>query len=106
MTDKEFRIDDPDRVMRLAVALAHELRVDVILAIANEGPASATMLARRGLLPSLQVASYHLVKLAGLGVLGRVDSRQRRGAMEYIYGITDFGREVLKTAIVFGRKRR
>lgn len=106
MTEKEFKIDDPDRVMRLAVALAHELRIEVILAIANKGPASATMLAKRGLLPSLAVASYHLVKLASLGVLVRVDTRQKRGAVEYVYDITDFGREVLKTAIIFGRKRQ
>jgi|GEM_PF-5254055 len=104
MAGKDITIDDPGRVSRLAAALIHELRIEVLLAHANGGPASATMLAKEDL-GSLGSVAYHQVKLRELGVLERVNTRKKRGAYERIYDLTDFGREVLETAVAFGSER-
>lgn len=105
MADEEITIDDPGRVLKLAAALAHALRIEIILAHANGGPASATALAEDGL-DSLGNVSYHQVRLRDLGVLERVKTVKKRGAHENLYDLTKFGREVLKTAVMFGRVRK
>ena len=104
MAKKQTKIDDPDRVLRFGVALGNELRIAVLLAHANDGAASATMLANDGI-GTLGNVSYHQVKLRNLGALKLVGSRQRKGATERHYDLTDFGAEIVKTAVMIGRRR-
>jgi len=104
MAEDHIEIEDLGRVKRLATALGYRLRLEVLLAHANDGPASATTLAFEKGLGPLQNVSYHQIKLRDLDVLKRVDTRRRRGAEEHLYDLTDFGREVLDTAVVFGTK--
>jgi hypothetical protein len=105
MADEEIAVDEPHRVLKLAAALDHPLRLKIILAHANGGPASATALAEDGL-DTLGNVSYHQVRLRDLGVLKRVKTQKKRGAHEHLYDLTDFGTEVLKTAEFFGRRRK
>lgn len=107
MGDETFRLDDRDRVLRMAEAVGHQFRLDVLLAHANGGPASATKLAQSRFPASgLGNVSYHQVRLRELGVLEEIDSRRSRGATERIYGLSAFGIEVLKTVMGFGGRRR
>jgi hypothetical protein len=104
MASKRTRIDDPERVLRFGTALGSELRIAVLLAHTNGGAASATMLANGGL-GTLGNVSYHQAKLRKLGALKLVGSRPRKGATERHYDLTDFGTEVVETAVVIGRRR-
>ena len=104
MAKKKLTVDDPDRVLRFGIALAHQLRITVLMAHARGGAASATMLADDGL-GTLGNISYHQVKLRELGALKLVGSRPKQGAVERRYDLSDFGREIVKTAVMMGRKR-
>jgi hypothetical protein len=105
MARKRVTIDDLSRVVQVGVALGHELRITVLLAHANDGAASATMLARGGL-GTLGNVSYHQRKLHQQGALKLVGGGRRQGfAVERHYDLTGFGSEVLKAAVDIGRRR-
>lgn len=104
MAKKKVTIEDPERVLMFGIALAHPLRIRVLTAHARIGAASATMLSDRGL-GSLGNVSYHQVKLRELGALTLVGSRPKQGAIERRYDLSDFGHEVVRTAVAIGRTR-
>ena len=68
---------------RLAKALAHPLRVQLLAAL-NEGVASPNELAKR-LEEPLTNVSYHVRMLHDLGCIELVETEPRRGALEHYY---------------------
>jgi DNA-binding transcriptional ArsR family regulator len=68
---------------RLAKALAHPLRVQLLAAL-NEGVASPNELAKR-LGEPLTNVSYHVRMLHDLGTIELVETEPRRGALEHYY---------------------
>ena len=68
---------------RLAKALAHPLRVQLLAAL-NEGVASPNELAKK-LGEPLTNVSYHVRMLHDLGTIELVDTEPRRGALEHYY---------------------
>ena len=68
---------------RLAKALAHPLRVQLLAAL-NEGVASPNELAKR-LDEPLTNVSYHVRMLHELGTIELVETEPRRGALEHYY---------------------
>lgn len=68
---------------RLAKALAHPLRVQLLAAL-NEGVASPNELAKR-LGEPLTNVSYHVRMLHDLGCIELVQTEPRRGALEHYY---------------------
>ena len=68
---------------RLAKALAHPLRVQLLAAL-NEGVASPNELAKK-LDEPLTNVSYHVRMLHDLGCIELVDTEPRRGALEHYY---------------------
>ncbi len=68
---------------RLAKALAHPLRVQLLAAL-NEGVASPNELAKR-LEEPLTNVSYHVRMLHDLGCIELVQTEPRRGALEHYY---------------------
>jgi DNA-binding transcriptional ArsR family regulator len=104
MAKKKITIDDPERVLMFGIALAHPLRIRVLVAHARIGSASATMLSEDGL-GTLGNVSYHQVKLRNLGALKLVGSRPKQGAIERQYDLSDFGKEIARTAAAIGRRR-
>jgi DNA-binding transcriptional ArsR family regulator len=68
---------------RLAKALAHPLRVQLLAAL-NEGVASPIELAKK-LDEPLTNVSYHVRMLHDLGCIELVDTEPRRGALEHYY---------------------
>jgi DNA-binding transcriptional ArsR family regulator len=68
---------------RLAKALAHPLRVQLLAAL-NEGVASPNELAKR-LHEPLTNVSYHVRMLHDLGCIELVETEPRRGALEHYY---------------------
>lgn len=68
---------------RLAKALAHPLRVQLLAAL-NEGVASPNELAKR-LGEPLTNVSYHVRMLHDLGTIELVKTEPRRGALEHYY---------------------
>jgi len=68
---------------RLAKALAHPLRVQLLAAL-NEGVASPNELAKR-LDEPLTNVSYHVRMLHDLGCIELVETEPRRGALEHYY---------------------
>jgi DNA-binding transcriptional ArsR family regulator len=68
---------------RLAKALAHPLRVQLLAAL-NEGVASPNELAKK-LDEPLTNVSYHVRMLHDLGTIELVDTEPRRGALEHYY---------------------
>jgi DNA-binding transcriptional ArsR family regulator len=68
---------------RMAKALAHPLRVQLLAAL-NEGVASPNELAKK-LNEPLTNVSYHVRMLHDLGCIELVDTEPRRGALEHYY---------------------
>jgi len=68
---------------RIAKALAHPLRVQLLTAL-NEGVASPNELAKR-LNEPLTNVSYHVRMLHDLGCIELVETEPRRGALEHYY---------------------
>jgi DNA-binding transcriptional ArsR family regulator len=68
---------------RLAKALAHPLRVQLLAAL-NQGVASPNELAKK-LGEPLTNVSYHVRMLHDLGCIELVDTEPRRGALEHYY---------------------
>jgi DNA-binding transcriptional ArsR family regulator len=68
---------------RLAKALAHPLRVQLLAAL-NEGVASPNELAKK-LNEPLTNVSYHVRMLHDLGCIELVETHPRRGALEHYY---------------------
>ncbi|HEY2479290.1 MAG TPA: hypothetical protein VGI17_11250 [Solirubrobacterales bacterium] len=91
-------------MLNFGVALAHPLRLKVLLAHANDGAASAKMLSTNGL-DTLGNVSYHQVKLLRLGALRLTHTEKKKGALERHYTLTEFGKEIVKTAAAAGRMR-
>jgi hypothetical protein len=101
---RKTKIDDRERVMKFGTAVCHPLRVTLLLAHANDGPASAKILSEEGL-DTLGNVSYHQRKLVSLGALKLVHTRQGKGAYEKHYDLTEFGTEVIRTARRIGKNR-
>lgn len=91
-----------ERVLSFAVALGHPTRLDILLALHNDGPASSSMLFRRKL-DSLGNVSYHMSRLKKAGAIEEIDWRKVRGSIERFWDISPFGHDVLKVAAVIGR---
>jgi DNA-binding transcriptional ArsR family regulator len=72
---------------RLAKALSHSMRARVLALIA-EGKASPRQVAER-LGEDVRSVAYHVRVLKGLGCLELVETRQRRGATEHFYKVTE-----------------
>ena len=68
---------------RLAKALAHPLRVQLLAAL-NEGVASPNELSKK-LDEPLTNVSYHVRMLHDLGCIELVETEPRRGALEHYY---------------------
>lgn len=106
MAGDRFEVNDIRRVVALGKALAVERRIRVLIAVANEGPASATLLSKRGYDDgyALSNLSYHLVKLSEAGLLELVKVREGgRGAKERHYGLSKLGRKVVQIVTEIGR---
>jgi DNA-binding transcriptional ArsR family regulator len=72
---------------RLAKALSHSTRARVLALIA-EGKASPKQVAER-LGEDIRSVAYHVRVLQRLGCLELVETRQRRGATEHFYKLTE-----------------
>jgi DNA-binding transcriptional ArsR family regulator len=72
---------------RLAKALSHETRAQ-ILALIAEGKASPKEVAER-LGQDIRGVSYHVRVLHRLGCVELVETKQRRGAIEHFYKVTE-----------------
>lgn len=67
-------------------ALAHPLRVHILVKVAEEGKLSPTYYHQaEGI--NLNVAAYHFRVLEKFGAIECVDAKQRRGATEHFYAI-------------------
>ncbi len=82
---------------RLAKALAHPLRVQLLAAL-NQGVASPNELAKK-LDEPLTNVSYHVRMLHDLGCIELVDTEPRRGALEHFY------RPILREHLLQGGNR-
>lgn len=71
---------------RLAKALSHEMRAQVLALIA-EGKASPKQIAER-LGEDIRSVAYHVRVLQRLGCIELVETKQRRGATEHFYKVT------------------
>jgi len=72
---------------RLAKALSSSLRVQA-LALINEGVASPKAISDR-LDLDVRTVAYHVRVLRELDCIELVETRQRRGAVEHIYRVTE-----------------
>lgn len=75
---------------RLAKALSHATRAR-ILAVIGEGSTSPKQLAER-LGEDVRGVAYHVRVLHRLGCIELVETKQRRGAVEHFYTVTERGR--------------
>jgi predicted ArsR family transcriptional regulator len=75
---------------QLAKALSHSTRARVLAAIAN-GEASPKQVADR-LGEDVRNVAYHVRVLKRLGCVVLVETKQRRGATEHFYEVTERGR--------------
>jgi DNA-binding transcriptional ArsR family regulator len=83
----------------LGKALAHPLRVEVILQLSEEGRMSPSALAS-ATGADLGTLSYHFRQLHSLGLLRPAGRTPRRGAIEHFYELSPLGEralEVLRT---------
>jgi DNA-binding transcriptional ArsR family regulator len=106
MAGKHFKVRRIKRVVTLGKALSVERRIRILLAVANDGPASATLLAKLGHDDgyALSNLSYHLVKLFEAGLLRQVKVREGgRGAAERHYGLTKAGRKMVALIAEIGK---
>ena len=106
MAGNTFKVNNIKRVVALGKTLAVERRIRVLIAVANEGPASATLLAKKGYDDgyALSNLSYHLVRLFEAGLLELVKVREGgRGAAERHYGLTKSGRMTVKLVTEIGK---
>lgn len=104
MADRKIKIEDETRVVTVGLALGHRMRVALLVAHANDGAASATVLSRAGI-GTLNNVSYHQRRLVELGALELTRSRQGRGALEHHYELSEFGERIVRLAQVIGRER-
>ena len=81
---------------RMAKALAHPLRVQLLAAL-NEGVASPNELAKK-LDEPLTNVSYHVRMLHDLWMLEPTNQEPRRGALEHYYRQTRLGYQARRTA--------
>jgi hypothetical protein len=100
---KKVNIEDRGRLALVAQLLSHPMRVDVLLAHAEMGQASATMLHRAGV-GGFHPCFYHQQKCVSAGVLEIKVERRGRGSIELVYDLTDLGWKVLRDAELLGRR--
>jgi hypothetical protein len=95
-------IEDRSRLLRVVKALGYPKRIDVLLAHAEHGSASASMLCRLGVgeFPGIY---YHQQKGVAVGVLKKTGERDAGGSVEHFYGLTDWGWRVLGYAELLGQ---
>jgi DNA-binding transcriptional ArsR family regulator len=74
---------------RLAKAYVHPLRAEALALIA-EGIASPKQIARK-LGVEVSNVAYHVRVLREIGCIELAETRQRRGAIEHLYRVTDQG---------------
>jgi len=72
---------------QVAKALSHPMRAQILTVIA-EGKASPKQVAER-LGQDIRSVAYHVRVLQRLGCLELVETRQRRGATEHFYKVTE-----------------
>jgi DNA-binding transcriptional ArsR family regulator len=72
---------------RLAKALSHAMRAQILALIAEVGKASPKQVSER-LGQDIRSVAYHVRVLQRLGCVELVDTKQRRGATEHFYTVT------------------
>lgn len=70
----------------LARALAHPIRVRILIFLRDQGPASLVQLSKAWDVP-IGTIGYHMRRLATLGIVRLAESVQRRGAIEHRYAL-------------------
>ncbi|MGH2941087.1 MAG: helix-turn-helix domain-containing protein [Solirubrobacterales bacterium] len=105
MAGEQFKVNDRKRVVAVGKSLASDYRVSILIALANEGAASATILIRRGHAEAIALSnvSYHLTKLLEAGITEEVRRREGRGSTERHYDLTDLGRKLATIITEIGR---
>lgn len=85
MTSAKSRAEAADEIARLARLFSHPVRIRLMLALADAGTSSATVLS--GQLGDVTVGDchYHLTRLKDGGAVKLVRSRPVRGATERVY---------------------
>ncbi|MBS1892117.1 MAG: hypothetical protein JST59_12540 [Actinobacteria bacterium] len=108
MAGDKLKVNDFDQVARVGKCLANAGRVEIMIALANDGPASPVMLAQRGLgvvseeSNALTNVAYHCKRLLDAELVERVRTRPVRGSTEHFYGITKRGRELAEVVAKLG----
>ena len=72
---------------RLAKALSHSLRAQALALIAEEQASPKQIAERLG--EDIRGVAYHIRVLQRLGCIELVETRQRRGALEHFYRVTE-----------------
>jgi DNA-binding transcriptional ArsR family regulator len=109
MAGDAFEVADMDLVVAVGKTLTNAVRVPILFALANDGPASASMLARKGYgkvsdeTNAISNATYHLSKLFEAGLTEVVEYREGRGSREKIYGLTALGLGMVKIVSEIGK---
>jgi hypothetical protein len=86
-----------DQILKLGKLFSHELRIKVLIAIDEGGPATGRMLADAGLGSYVDI-QYHCRKLHEFGVVGTVSAASSRA-----YQVTARGHDVLRLMSEFGK---
>jgi DNA-binding transcriptional ArsR family regulator len=108
MAGRKLKVKDFDQVALVGRCLSNAGRVEVMIALANEGTASPVMLAKRGLgvvsaeSNPLTNVSYHCKKLYDAGLVDKVHVRPVRGSVEHFYDLTKRGRELAEVVAKLG----
>lgn len=85
MTSANASVKTAEETARLASLLGHPLRIRLMLALATNGPSSATLLSVQLGDVTVGDCHYHLTTLKDGGVIKLVRSRSVRGATERVY---------------------
>jgi DNA-binding transcriptional ArsR family regulator len=88
--------DDKDRAARLGKAMGHPLRARVLTLVHESGPISRISIAQDHGLGDFGNVSYHVGVLEELDAVESIDARPNEGLVEYLYGTTPFGEEVVR----------
>lgn len=86
---------------RMGRALAHPLRIRILLALAEEDDRSPIQIARE-LKERIGNVSYHTRYLANLGAIDLVRTGHNRGAVQHFYGLNPALRVALPVARELG----
>lgn len=96
----DVQIGDVGRVVEFGKLVDYEGRIQVLMALHREGPASAYALHKAGI-GNLADLHYHCRKLVEFGAAraGARDDGIRRS-----YELSDYGRNCLRAAAIIGKK--